>query len=37
MKEFDAIAYKDGKGDFNNEDENLLVSLRNSNDGKKFN
>ncbi len=27
MKEFDAKTYKDGKGDFNNEDENLLISL----------
>ena len=27
MKEFDAKTYKDGKGDFNNEDENLLVSF----------
>lgn len=27
MKAFDAISYKDLKGDFNNEDEDLLVSL----------
>lgn len=31
MKEFDAITYKDGKGDFNNEDENLLISLLKTN------
>lgn len=27
MKEFGAKTYKEGKGDFNNDDENLLVSL----------
>ncbi len=35
MKEFDAITYKDGKGDFNNEDEGLLISLLKTNQNPK--
>jgi cyclopropane fatty-acyl-phospholipid synthase-like methyltransferase len=31
MKDFDAITYKDGKGDFNNQDESLLISLLKTN------
>ncbi len=31
MKEFDAITYKDNKGDFNNNDENFLISLLTTN------
>ncbi len=35
MKDFDAKTYKDSKGGFNNEDENLLILLLSENEDKK--